>query len=256
MFLCFFLVIQTASVEVEVRAKFIFDCSYKSNSIPPLVLYNLFSYFPHLFSSSSLICVTSRPSVAASFSASSVDISCFRRELMGHVLIRWQEEMLHSTLTGNEVLFLSNCVSMCQSRHTVPSWPEWVVCLSYWKPTLWSEMKPNPWKKSCSTYFRSFIWTVSPVSCNRWSLLWPWPTKPYRKDSSSHKWWLWITPGTMFKNSHVLCSEWFCVSLLQQTAEPNKLPFKEILMFIFVCFHGCPKMAHQKGPLHDRRYQN
>ena len=54
--------------------------------------------------------------------------------------------MVHSTLTGNEVLFLSNCVSMCQSRPTVPSWVEWVVCLSYWKPTLWSEMKPNPWK--------------------------------------------------------------------------------------------------------------
>lgn len=164
MFLYFFLSEQTVSLEVEVRAKIIFDCSYKSNNIPPVVLNNLFSYFPHLFPSSSLICVTSRPSVAASFSASSVDISCFRRELMGHVLIRWREEMVHSTLTGNEVLFLSNCVSMCQSMHTVPSWREWVVCLSYWKPTLGSEMKPNPWKKSRSTNFRSFIWTVSLVS--------------------------------------------------------------------------------------------
>lgn len=82
------------------------------------------------------------------------DISCFRWEFIEQVFIRWQEEMVTPILTGSEVLFLSNCVSVCQRACFVPSQPEWedsslsMTCLisAYWKPTLWFEIKPTAWK--------------------------------------------------------------------------------------------------------------
>lgn len=134
-------------------------------------------------------------------------------------------------------LIVSQCVRACTRFQVGVN--EWFVSLTGSPPSdlKWNQTpEKNPVLLISVHLSGQCHWF--PIITDPYLVVRPPPTKPYRKDSSSNKWWLWITPGTMFKNNSILCSEWFCVSLLQQTAELNKLP-----MFIFVCFHGRPKMA-------------